>query len=270
MKRILKVFFVVVLMIGLVGCETPKEEGMAKIPYESSSAKGKMLDEVQKDLNKAGFTNVEVEPIDDLILGWLTKDQEVEKVLVDGSDEYHSGKYFKEDIPVVVYYHTFNEDEEVSEEESTVTSSPEETSEEEPTVTSSPEEVIEDEVLTMENSDELYELTHRVFYEDEQPSIDLAKNLIGKKVEMKMMVIFVENYQTYKTRFNYCFAPVDGEECELGAMPYMVKNVNYNGLHLVNDDDSFAVGDLGNVIATIESVDEDMIYLNLESIETIK
>ena len=187
MKRILKVCFVVVLMIGLVGCETPKEEGMAKIPYESSSAKGKMLDEVLKDLNKAGFTNVEVEPIDDLIVGWLTKDQEVEKVLVDGSDEYHSGKYFKEDIPVVVYYHTFSEDDEIKEEDTPLeTSVPEEVIE---------DEVIEDEVLTMENSEDLYELTHRVFYEDEQPSIDLAKKLIGKKVEMKMMVIFVENFK---------------------------------------------------------------------------
>ena len=47
------------------------------------------------------------EAIDDLIFGWLTEDGEVEKVTVDGDEDYSADTWVAADVEVIIYYHTF-------------------------------------------------------------------------------------------------------------------------------------------------------------------
>ena len=58
-----------------------------------------------EDFEKHGFTNIKTEAIDDLIFGWLTEDGEVEKVTVDGDEDYSADTWVAADVEVVIYYH---------------------------------------------------------------------------------------------------------------------------------------------------------------------
>lgn len=60
------------------------------------------------NLEKAGFTNVGTEVIDDLVTGWLTKDGEVEKVEIDGTTSFSSDSKYEAGVKIVVAYHTFH------------------------------------------------------------------------------------------------------------------------------------------------------------------
>ena len=54
-----------------------------------------------------GFTNIKLEKIEDLITGWVTKEGEVEKVTVNGDENYAPDKWVDASVEVVIYYHTF-------------------------------------------------------------------------------------------------------------------------------------------------------------------
>ena len=87
---------------------------LSKIPMPSSSAEyvGKMYQEVLTELEKAGFTNIEVKTISDLVTGWVTKDGTVETVVVNGDPSFETGSKFDKDVEIVVTYHTMSEDDE--------------------------------------------------------------------------------------------------------------------------------------------------------------
>lgn len=86
-------------------------------PISSDDCEGMMYDEVAGQFEAAGFTNIEFEIIEDLITGWLTKDGEVEKVTLDGNDDFYTDDYFEESSAIVISYHTFPQDEETEAEE---------------------------------------------------------------------------------------------------------------------------------------------------------
>lgn len=79
----------------------------AKTPSGSSIMHGRLYEDVVESFEKNGFTNIKLEKIDDLIVGWLTKDGEVEKVLVGGDENYYPDQWVPANIEVVIYYHTF-------------------------------------------------------------------------------------------------------------------------------------------------------------------
>jgi hypothetical protein len=110
-----------VLMFAFLGIMTllesaPNGDGEIRIPSSSSTFEAKDYQDVMTELQAAGFTNVETEALDDLIIGWLTKDGEVEKVSVNGNTNFSADRKFPEDAKIVITYHTFpkKESEEVS------------------------------------------------------------------------------------------------------------------------------------------------------------
>ena len=108
MKRIVCIFFAVMLSITLVACGDSSEHiGEAKTPSGSSAMKGRDYASVVETFEEKGFTNIRLEKIEDLITGWLTEDGEVEKVTVDGDENYSADKWVSADVEVVIYYHTF-------------------------------------------------------------------------------------------------------------------------------------------------------------------
>lgn len=117
MKRIGALLITLCMICTMfIGCEETVATGIHP-PVSADGCEGMMYDEVAAQFEKAGFTNIEYEIIDDLITGWLTKDGEVEKVTVDGKSDFGTGDYFDESSAVIISYHTFpTEDEPDSEE----------------------------------------------------------------------------------------------------------------------------------------------------------
>lgn len=90
--------------------ETMIKEIIVHPPYTSSEAKGKQYVEVLQEYQNAEFNDISFEKIDDLIFGWLTKDGEVEKVEINGSTDYTAETAYKQnEAKVMIYYHTFPE-----------------------------------------------------------------------------------------------------------------------------------------------------------------
>ncbi len=117
MKKIIEIFIVCVLIIMLIGCDGNADEhiGEAKTPSGSSIQEGRDYKEVIEDFEKKGFINIRTEVLDDLINGWITKDGEVEMVIVDGDENYSPDVWYPNDVEVVINYHTFPVDEEIKE-----------------------------------------------------------------------------------------------------------------------------------------------------------
>lgn len=82
-------------------------EGDISIGSTSKQFKGKDYQAVKKQLTEKGFENVEFSPIEDLIIGFLTEDGEIEKVSVNNHEDYSSDSTFASDTKIVIYYHTF-------------------------------------------------------------------------------------------------------------------------------------------------------------------
>ncbi|MDR3295730.1 MAG: hypothetical protein LBT26_07900 [Clostridiales Family XIII bacterium] len=80
-----------------------------KMPESSTELKGKDYQEVTAELQEAGFTNIEMDVLDDLIIGWLKADGEVEQVSVDGETGFSAGSKFAKDAKIVITYHAFPE-----------------------------------------------------------------------------------------------------------------------------------------------------------------
>ena len=108
MRKVATLFLVCSLCSMLVACSgSDGHIGEAKTPSGSSKMKGRDYESVVESFEEKGFTNIRLETIDDLVLGWLTKEGEVEKVTVGGDEKYSSDKWLPADIEVVIYYHAF-------------------------------------------------------------------------------------------------------------------------------------------------------------------
>ena len=79
-------------------------------PLSFYDFKSKQLDEAESLLKEAGFKNIRTERLEDLITGLLTKENEVESVTINGSDDFKKGSVFDENTQVVIVYHTFPEE----------------------------------------------------------------------------------------------------------------------------------------------------------------
>lgn len=107
---VLAVIFILGGSLSSGGDKEPSHEGEAQIPSESM--KFKNYEDVEEIFKQSGFTNIKLEKIEDLIIGWLTKDGEVEEVSVAGKVDYTVGEWVPVDTKVVIRYHTFSSTEE--------------------------------------------------------------------------------------------------------------------------------------------------------------
>lgn len=79
----------------------------ARVPMTNKEAKGTNYKDVQTAFKNAGFSNIKTEVKYDILLGWFTKDGEVDSVTVGGDKEYEAGNTYKVNTKVVITYHTF-------------------------------------------------------------------------------------------------------------------------------------------------------------------
>lgn len=108
--------FSIISIGALIESFGKKEDGI-KVPNSASSYEKMNYKDVMNELEGVGFTDIEIEVLDDLITGWLTKDGSVEQVSINGSTDFSSGKYFPTNADIIITYHTFPKNEkEVAEE----------------------------------------------------------------------------------------------------------------------------------------------------------
>lgn len=106
-----KLLLIISLLLAVTGCGTANHDNEAKAPKSQSELKGKNYQDVVTLFESAGFNNIETEKIEDLIMGWLTKDGEVESISIGGDTEYSTSKWYPKDTKVRISYHTFPEKE---------------------------------------------------------------------------------------------------------------------------------------------------------------
>ena len=82
------------------------------MPSSSSGFEGEPYQDVVDDLEEAGFTNVQSRPMADLITGWLNKEYSVDRVKVGSETKFGKNSRFPSETKILVYYHSFPEDEE--------------------------------------------------------------------------------------------------------------------------------------------------------------
>ena len=107
MTKMRKVFGVFLLVFLLTACGGGKVDKV-ETPSGMNMQRGRNYKEVIEDFQDKGFTNIRVEPIEDLVFGWVVKNGEVEEISVGGDKNYDPGVWVPEDTEVVIRYHTFN------------------------------------------------------------------------------------------------------------------------------------------------------------------
>lgn len=76
-------------------------------PLTSKRAKHKHIDNVITQFRNAEFQNLYKQKIPDLKTGWLVKENSVEKVTINGKENYKRRDQFRIDAKIVISYHTF-------------------------------------------------------------------------------------------------------------------------------------------------------------------
>lgn len=102
------VIIVIVAWI-VIGISRPTADhtGEVKVPVSAISFDGRNYEDVVMQLRSSGFTNITVSPDEDLITGWLTKENTVSSVSINGDDEFQKGAWYSPDVTIVVRYHSF-------------------------------------------------------------------------------------------------------------------------------------------------------------------
>ncbi len=111
---IIGIFILVYAFLGIMDLyykeQNKLDENELKISADAESYHGENYEQVVRELEDMGFTNVDTMRQEDLVLGWLTKDGEVAKVSINGDTDFAEGDVFPKDANVVVTYHTFEEE----------------------------------------------------------------------------------------------------------------------------------------------------------------
>ncbi len=91
-------------------------EGKIQIPMSSEECQKSFYTDVEGRLKEAGFTNISSEPMNDLTLRGLNKENTVDHISINGDDSpFSTGEYYDPDYKVVIYYHSFLEIEKTTE-----------------------------------------------------------------------------------------------------------------------------------------------------------
>lgn len=251
MKKIISLFCLISLTVLLVACDNEGNHlGEAKTPSGSAVMEGLNYNDVVSKFENAGFTNIKTEAIDDLITGWLTKDGDVEEVLVGGDVDYLSDKWMPVDTEVVIRYHTFpiKSDEETKNNEIEI-------------------ENEELEILTIENNSELQAIL--LTKNESDPIInEFATKYAGRTIEFDGNITSMFNHGNYDTRYDILIGAGDYDENSQKGPNFKFENVNYYDLGLsdMNVESMLNIGQNIHVIAKVGSYNGNNTIFSLKPI----
>jgi hypothetical protein len=114
MKKTIVVVLTLVLAFSFTACagsdaNIENHENELQLPLSSDDTEYENYKDVMTRFENAGFKNITLEKIDDLITGWLTKDGEIDSVSVNGETDFIASTWYSKDAKIVIRYHTFPE-----------------------------------------------------------------------------------------------------------------------------------------------------------------
>lgn len=269
MKKILCMMVVFILCFSLVACNKDRHEGEAIPPAGSSALSGRNYEEVVATFEEKGFTNIQTEPIYDLVFGWLTKDGEVEEVSVDGDVDYSPDKWVPADTEVIVRYHTFPIEDGDGNEATTDIEEGEPIVEESVNSSATEASGALDEILTIENCDDLKALLAL-----KDPFDPFVKEFVtkykGRTIEFDGSIAYMSNHGNYNTRYDILIYAGDYSETSVSGPNFQFVDVNMFDLNFVGDNipDYIGAGDKIHVVAKVGKYNENSGLFELKPIET--
>ena len=107
---IVLVFFSFVGLMAFI--ESGGLPGTVLTPSSSRSFHGSNFEQVVRELESAGFTNIELVRQEDLTLGILARDGSVSRITINGVANFSRNARFRYDAHVIITYRTFPRNEE--------------------------------------------------------------------------------------------------------------------------------------------------------------
>ena len=272
MRKIVALMAACILAVSLAACDGTNKKINA--PVESSEVGSSNYQDMVSQFKGAGFTSVSTKEIDDLILGWLTEDGQVEEVSIGGKTSFSTSDTFAADAPVVVSYHTFPKKDKGSTEStptpdqpsnSPAPQSPEPSQAPEP----SPSPTASNENITAENNEEF-----RALIENLQPDDASIEQFVskykGRAIEFDGNIASMGPHNTYKTRFDFLVYPGDYSTTDAHGPSFIFEDCNYYDLHLTGDNQpsSVSAGQNLHIVAKIVDFNSTQQLLHLEPIAT--
>lgn len=80
------------------------ETHQAKIMMSQSEMKEMLMSDLKQELKSWGFTNIKLVPIYDIVWG-ITKEESIERVSIDGKEDFKRGEVVDKTVEVVISYH---------------------------------------------------------------------------------------------------------------------------------------------------------------------
>ena len=272
MRKIVALMAACILAASLAACDGTNKKINA--PVESSEVSSSNYQDMVSQFKGAGFTNVSTKEIDDLILGWLTEDGQVEEVSIGGKTSFSTSDTFAADAPVVVSYHTFpKKGKETTQSTPTpdqpsnspAPQSPKPSQEPEP----SPSPTASNENITVENNEEF-----RALIESPQPDDAAVEQFVskykGRNIEFDGNIASMGPHNTYKTRFDFLVYPGDYSTTSAYGPSFMFEDCNYYDLHLTGDNQpsSISAGQNLHIIAEVIDFRRNEQLFHLEPVTT--
>ena len=250
-------FIVCIVLIGLLPSSDEDEarEGEAKVPASYDSLIEMNYETVQGKFEDSGFTNIKLEPIEDLITGWLTDDGDVESVTIDGSTEFTSGDWYPNDVEVVIQYHTFPPEEEGDSTDDSGDANAENKDDE--------EEEVEQEHLTVENCSDLKNILSKKDNIDDSYA-DFVFEYSGRIIEFDGRIDYCTRHGNYTTRFDYLVSAGDYDPDHQVGPSFKFEDVTWSDLH--TNIDTVSVGLNVHIAAKVLDYDADSGLFYLEPV----
>ena len=257
MKRIAALIVACVLAATITGCDDTTSDKI-HVPLNASDVSNSNYQDVVSQFKKSGFTNVTTKEINDLIIGFLTEDGEVEEVSIGGDTTFSTSDAFAADTPVVVSFHTFpKQDSEVADPTSSVADRP----------SNSPTPNAQN--IMVNNNEEF-----RALIESPEPDNATIEQFVskykGRTIEFDGNVADVIPYKSYKTRFDFLIHAGDYNPNSAHGPSFKFSDVAYHDLHLTgaNIPDSIGTGQNLHIVAEILEYNSAQEVLFLEPVTT--
>lgn len=113
----IKVFLIVstwcvFLLMGMVAMYMPDssdvpQSAMIETPFSSEEIEDENYEEIVDQLKRAGFVNVTAQPMEDLVIGVVKKENAIDKVEINGKDSFDKYEQFRADVSIKVFYHSY-------------------------------------------------------------------------------------------------------------------------------------------------------------------
>lgn len=78
-----------------------------KIPFSSKQIYKQNCEAIIAILKNAGFTKIKRVELDDLVTGWIHKEDSIQAIKINGNENFEANQLFNYDVEIKIIYHTF-------------------------------------------------------------------------------------------------------------------------------------------------------------------